>query len=73
LGKELHVWPYLVRIEFLVTVIVTVILLSGRCLLNAPLEEPGQPQLDDESFEKRPWYFSGCRRCSVNFDPGLRA
>src|SRR4029453_7419235 len=26
LAKELHVWPYLVRVEFLATVIVTVIL-----------------------------------------------
>ena len=28
-AKEIHVWPYLVRIEFLAAVIVTVVLLCG--------------------------------------------
>ena len=37
-AKELHVWPYLVRIEFLAAVIVTVILYVWSILLNAPLE-----------------------------------
>src|SRR5215207_11419163 len=39
-ARELHVWPYLVRIEFLATVIVTVVLFIWSITLNAPLEEP---------------------------------
>ncbi len=30
-AREIHVWPYLVRIEFLAAVIVTVILYCRRC------------------------------------------
>src|ERR1043166_2205037 len=44
-AKELHVWPYLVRIEFLAAVIVTVILYVWSITLNAPLEEPANPNL----------------------------
>ena len=42
-ARELHVWPYLVRIEFLATVIVTVVLFIWSITLNAPLEEPANP------------------------------
>ena len=35
-ARELHVWPYLVRIEFLAAVIVTVILFVWSITLNAP-------------------------------------
>src|SRR5438045_4931240 len=38
-AKELHVWPYLVRIEFLAAVIVTVVLYVWSITLNAPLED----------------------------------
>ena len=44
-ARELHVWPYLVRIEFLATVIVTVVLFVWSITLNAPLEEPANPNL----------------------------
>ena len=44
-ARELHVWPYLVRIEFLAAVIVTVILFVWSILINAPLEEPANPNL----------------------------
>src|SRR6266481_4611615 len=39
-AKEVHVWPYLLRIEFLAAIIVTVILMVWSITLNAPLEEP---------------------------------
>src|SRR5947208_6510425 len=35
-AKELHVWPYLLRIEFLAALIVTVILMVWSITLNAP-------------------------------------
>src|SRR6266568_2774056 len=57
-AKELHVWPYLVRIEFLAAVIVTVILFVWSITLNAPLEEPANPNLTMNP-SKAPWYFLG--------------
>ena len=50
-AREVHVWPYLVRIEFLATVIVTVILFVWSITLNAPLGRAGQSESDDESVE----------------------
>src|SRR5689334_6086051 len=53
-ARELHVWPYLVRIEFLATVIVTVVLFIWSITLNAPLEEPANPNLTMNP-SKAPW------------------
>ena len=44
-AKEVHVWPYLLRIEFLAAIIVTIILMVWSITLNAPLEEPSNPTL----------------------------
>ena len=44
-AREVHVWPYLLRIEFLAAIIVTVILMVWSITLNAPLEEPANPTL----------------------------
>jgi len=38
--REIHVWPFLLRMEFLVAIIVTLILMIWSITLNAPLEEP---------------------------------
>ena len=35
--REVHVWPYLMRIEFLAAIIVTIILMVWSITLNAPL------------------------------------
>ena len=43
--KEIHVWPFLLRIEFLAAMIVTIILMVWSITLNAPLEEPANPNL----------------------------
>ena len=67
-AKELHVWPYLVRIEFLAAVIVTVILYVWSIALNAPLEEPANPNLTMNP-SKAPWYFLGLQEMLVYFDP----
>jgi hypothetical protein len=69
-AKELHVWPYLVRIEFLATVIVTVILFVWSITLNAPLEEPANPNLTMNP-SKAPWYFLGLQEMLVYFDPWI--
>src|SRR3972149_4062293 len=43
--KEVAVWPFLLRIEFLAAIIVTLVLFIWSITLNAPLEEPSNPNL----------------------------
>src|SRR5688572_13606609 len=69
-ARELHVWPYLVRIEFLAAIIVTVILFVWSITLNAPLEEPANPNLTMNP-SKAPWYFLGLQEMLVYFDPWI--
>jgi hypothetical protein len=69
-AREVHVWPYLVRIEFLATVIVTVVLFIWSITLNAPLEEPANPNLTMNP-SKAPWYFLGLQEMLVYFDPWI--
>jgi hypothetical protein len=69
-ARELHVWPYLVRIEFLAAVIVTIILFVWSITLNAPLEEPSNPNLTMNP-SKAPWYFLGLQEMLVYFDPWI--
>ena len=68
--KEVHVWPYLLRVEFLAAVIVTVILFVWSITLNAPLEEPANPNLTMNPA-KAPWYFLGLQEMLVYFDPWM--
>ena len=69
-AREIHVWPYLVRIEFLAAVIVTVILFVWSITLDAPLEEPANPSLTMNP-SKAPWYFLGLQEMLVYFDPWI--
>jgi hypothetical protein len=68
--KEVHVWPYLMRIEFLAAIIVTAILFVWSITLNAPLEEPANPNLTMNP-SKAPWYFLGLQEMLVYFDPWI--
>jgi uncharacterized membrane protein len=68
--KELHTWPYLMRIEFLAAIIVTVILIVWSLTLNAPLEELANPNLTMNPA-KAPWYFLGLQEMLVYFDPWI--
>ena len=69
-AQELHVWPFLLRIEFLAAIIVTVILMVWSITLNAPLEEPSNPTLTMNP-SKAPWYFLGLQEMLVYFDPWM--
>jgi len=69
-ASEVHVWPYLLRIEFLAAIIVTVILTIWSITLNAPLEEPSNPTLTMNP-SKAPWYFLGLQEMLVYFDPWM--
>ena len=68
--REVHTWPYLMRIEFLAAIIVTVILMVWSITLNAPLEEPANPNLTMNPA-KAPWYFLGLQEMLVYFDPWI--
>jgi hypothetical protein len=68
--REVHVWPFLLRIEFLAAIIVTVILIVWSIALNAPLEEPANPTLTMNP-SKAPWYFLGLQEMLVYFDPWM--
>jgi len=69
-AKELHVWPYLLRVEFLAAIIVTAILMVWSITLDAPLEEPANPNLTMNPA-KAPWYFLGLQEMLVYFDPWI--
>lgn len=68
--EQVHVWPYLLKIELLATVIVTVILIVWSIVLDAPLEEPANPNLTMNP-SKAPWYFLGLQEMLVYFDPWI--
>ncbi len=63
-------WPYLVRMEFLVAIIVTVLLIVWSIVLNAPLEEFANPTRTPNPA-KAPWYFLGLQEMLVYFDPWI--
>ncbi|HYP29510.1 MAG TPA: cytochrome C [Blastocatellia bacterium] len=69
-ARELHVWPYLLRIEFLAVIVVTAVLFVWSITLNAPLEEPANPNLTMNP-SKAPWYFLGLQEMLVYFDPWI--
>ncbi|MCY3758072.1 MAG: cytochrome C [Acidobacteria bacterium] len=69
-AREVQVWPYLLRMEFLVAIIVTFILMVWSITLDAPLEEPANPSLTMNPA-KAPWYFLGLQEMLVYFDPWM--
>lgn len=69
-AREVHVWPFLMRMEFLAAIIVTVILIIWSITLDAPLEEPANPNLTMNPA-KAPWYFLGLQEMLVYFDPWI--
>src|SRR6201993_1231139 len=69
-ARDVHVWPFLLRIEFLAAIIVTLILMVWSITLNAPLEEPSNPTLTMNPA-KAPWYFLGLQEMLVYFDPWI--
>lgn len=68
--KTVHVWPFLLKREFLAAVIVTVILIVWSVCIDAPLEEPANPNLTMNP-SKAPWYFLGLQEMLVYFDPWI--
>lgn len=70
LADKVQVWPYLVKVEFLATLLVMVILTVWSVGINAPLEAPANPSLTPNP-SKAPWYFLGLQEILVYFDPWI--
>lgn len=68
--KRVDVWPFLVRTEMLVAMIVVAGLLLWSVLLDAPLEEHANPNLTPNPA-KAPWYFLGLQEMLLYFDPWI--
>lgn len=68
--REVHTWPYLLRIEFVAAILVTVLLMAWSLTLSAPLEEPANPNVTMNPA-KAPWYFLGLQEMLVYFDPWM--
>jgi hypothetical protein len=68
--REVHTWPYLLRVEFIAAILVTVLLMVWSLSLSAPLEEPANPNVTMNPA-KAPWYFLGLQEMLVYFDPWM--
>src|SRR6185312_8900991 len=67
---KVQTWPYLVKVEFIATIIIMVILTVWSITINAPLEEAANPTLTPNP-SKAPWYFLGLQEMLVYFDPWI--
>lgn len=67
---RIHTWPYLVRNEFLASLVLMIILTVWSIALDAPLEEPANPSRTPNP-SKAPWYFLGLQEMLVYFDPWI--
>ena len=67
-AEKVHVWPYLVRIEFLCAIITILLLAVWSITIDAPLEEAANPTKTPNP-SKAPWYFLGLQDILVYFDP----
>lgn len=68
IDDKIHTWPHLVRVEFLVALFVTVVLILWAVVIDAPLEEAANPTRTPNP-SKAPWYFLGLQEMLVYFDP----
>ncbi|OFV86547.1 MAG: hypothetical protein A3J75_03690 [Acidobacteria bacterium RBG_16_68_9] len=69
-GNEVAVFPYLVFMEFLSALLISVILLVWSVAMNAPLLPEASPG-KTENPAKAPWYFVGLQELLVYFDPWI--
>ena len=67
LEEKVHVWPYLVRLEFLCALFVIIGLTVWSIVIDAPLEEAANPTKTPNP-SKAPWYFLGLQDILVYFD-----
>src|SRR4029453_15731146 len=65
---KVHTGPFLVRREFLSSIVIIILLLVWALLVDAPLEEAANPTRTPNP-SKAPWYFLGLQEMLVFFDP----
>jgi hypothetical protein len=70
LPNRIHTWPYLVRLEFLCSLIIMTVVTVWSIAIDAPLEEPANPNKTPNP-SKAPWYFLGLQEMLVYFDPWM--
>jgi hypothetical protein len=68
LQDKVFVWPYLVRSEFIASIVVLVLLSVWSIVIDAPLEEEANAAKTPNP-SKAPWYFLGLQEMLVYFDP----
>jgi hypothetical protein len=68
--KKVYVWPDLVYVEFIATIIGGIALLIWSLCLHAPLEQAATPAWTPNP-SKAPWYFLGLQEMLVYYDPWL--
>jgi len=67
---QVHVWPYLTRVELLAAIAALIVLTVWSILVDAPLEAPADPA-HTPAIVKAPWYFVGLQELLVYFDPWI--
>ena len=65
---KVHVWPHLLAVEFLASLVMTVFLLIFSIFVNAPLLELANPN-STPNPSKAPWYFLGLQELLTMFHP----
>ncbi len=65
-----HVWPHLLMIEFLCSIVFTITLFAVSALFNAPLEGLSDAQ-NTPNPSKAPWYFLNLQELLLHMDAAL--
>jgi menaquinol-cytochrome c reductase cytochrome b/c subunit len=65
---KVHVWPHLLAVEFLASLVMTTFLLIFSIFVNAPLLELANPN-STPNPSKAPWYFLGLQELLTMFHP----
>jgi len=69
-SEKVFVWPNLVFVEFIASIVGSIVLIAWSILLKAPLEEPANVS-NTPNPSKAPWYFLGLQEMLVYYDPWL--